>query len=296
MANSARVEAQAKINLFLRILSREETGYHQLDTLFQRIALGDTVTVSTGVSGRTLDVEGADAEKMGPVEKNLAWRAALAFADAAGGPANFKIEIVKRIPVGGGLGGGSADAAAVLRALNALAEKPLDEKTLAGIAFALGSDVPYLLSTHALAFGSGRGEKLFALGALPAHDLLLAIPPFGVSAADAYGWFDAQKSAHVSGTRATLPLGKKLEWRAIAALAANDLEAVVGAHHSEIGLLRDALKARGAMLAQMSGSGSTVYGVFETGKISGAATAIERIGARAVQTSTVEQVSAVELT
>ena len=288
---TARVQAQAKINLFLRIVSREENGYHQLETLFQRIALADSVTVHVGGMGRTLDVRGDDC---GPVEKNLAWRAAIAYTDAAVSPANFAIEIEKRIPVGGGLGGGSADAAAVLRALNSLAAKPLDEKTLASIAFSLGADVPYLLSTHAIAFGGGRGEKLFGLGALPPHDLLLAIPPFGVSSADAFGWFDAQKSVGHSGTRATLPLGRKLEWRAIAALAVNDLEDVVAAHHPEIATLRDTLKSRGAMIAQMSGSGSAAFGVFETGKISGAAAAIEKLGARAIQSSTTETVSAVE--
>ena len=194
-SRTARVEAQAKINLFLRILSREPSGYHQLETLFQRIALADSVTVRTGGSGRSLDCRGADT---GPVEENLAWRAAMAFADAGGGPANFQIEIEKRIPVGGGLGGGSADAAAVLRALNALAERPLDDTALTAIAFSLGADVPYLVSTHALALGSGRGEKLFPLGALPARDVLLAVPPFGVSSADAFGWYDAQKASRHS--------------------------------------------------------------------------------------------------
>ena len=289
---TARVEAQGKINLFLRILSREESGYHQLETLFQRIALADTVRVSTGVSGRALDVSGAD---VGPVEKNLAWRAALAFAGAAGGPAHFEIEIKKRIPVGGGLGGGSADAAAVLRALNALAEKPLDETSLAAIAFSLGADVPYLLSTHALALGSGRGERIVPLASLPPRDVLLAMPPFGVSSTEAFGWFAAKRASRHSATRATLPAGGKLEWRALAALAANDLDGVVVAHHPEVGLLRDELKSRGAMIAQMSGSGSTVFGVFESGKVRGSHAAIARMGARAIQTATVEGVASVEL-
>src|SRR5579864_259804 len=95
-SRTARVEAQAKINLFLRILSREPSGYHQLETLFQRIALADSVVVRTGGTGRSLDCRGADA---GPVEKNLAWRAAVAFAEISGGPANLQIEIEKRIPI-----------------------------------------------------------------------------------------------------------------------------------------------------------------------------------------------------
>jgi len=294
-ARTARVEAQAKLNLFLRILSREPSGYHQLETLFQRIALADSVTVATGGAGRSLDCTGADT---GPVEKNLAWRAAVAFAAAAVGPTNFQIEIVKRIPVGGGLGGGSADAAAVLRALNALAEKPLAAATLAAIAFSIGADVPYLLSTHALALGSGRGERLFPLEALPARQVLLAVPPFGVSSADAFGWFAEQKASRHSGTRATLPVGRKLEWKMIAALAANDLEGVVTSHHPEIGALHDALRKSGALLAQITGSGSTVFGVFDgTGAtVTSVVGEIQRAGARLITTSTVETVAVVELT
>lgn len=286
-SRSARVEAQAKINLFLRILSREPSGYHQLETLFQRIALADSVVVRTGGSGRSLDCRGADT---GPVEKNLAWRAAVAFAAAAGGPANFEIEIEKRIPVGGGLGGGSADAAAVLRALNALAECPLDDNALTAIAFSLGADVPYLVSTHALALGSGRGEKLFPFGALPARNVLLAVPKFGVSSADAFGWYDAQKASRHSGTRATLPVGRKLEWRTVAALAANDLESVVAEHHREIAALRDSLRRSGAVVAQMSGSGSVVFGVFDS-----VVPAITVAGARVIETTSLEQVAPVEL-
>ncbi|MFI5243815.1 MAG: 4-(cytidine 5'-diphospho)-2-C-methyl-D-erythritol kinase [Gemmatimonadales bacterium] len=284
---TARIEAQAKLNLFLRILSREPGGYHQLETLFQRIALADSVTVRTGGKGRSLDCTGADA---GPVEENLAWRAAIAFGAAAGGPANFHIEIEKRVPVGGGLGGGSADAAAVLRALNVLAETPLDGHALAAIAFSLGADVPYLLSTHALALGSGRGERLLPLEPLPAREVVLAVPPFGVSSADAFRWFDEQKASRHSGPRATLAAGRTFEWRTIAALAANDLEGAVVAHHPDIGVLHDSLRKSGALFAQMSGSGSTVFGVFESG-----IGAVEVPGARIIRTRTVERVASVQL-
>ena len=124
---SARVTAQAKVNLALRILAREGSGYHQLETVFCRVDLGDRVTVRTGMRGRSLDCAGArmPAEGLGPVERNLAWRAAVAFAEAAGWPSGFAIELEKEVPTGGGLGGGSADAGAVRRALNAVAPAPL---------------------------------------------------------------------------------------------------------------------------------------------------------------------------
>ena len=289
---TARVEAQAKINLFLRILSQEPSGYHQLETLFQRIALADSVVVRTGGGHRSLDCRGAD---VGPVEKNLAWRAAVAFAEASGGPTGFQIEIEKRIPVGGGLGGGSTDAAAVLRALNALSERPLDDAALAAIAFSLGADVPYLLSAHALALGSGRGEKLFPLEALPARQVLLAIPPFGVSSGDAFHWYAEQKASRHSGTRATLSVGRKLEWRSIAALAANDLEGAVGARHPELAVLRDELRKSGALLAQMTGSGSTVFGVFDAMGAAVPLGDLQRAGVRVIATATLEDVAPVEL-
>ncbi|MFI5245831.1 MAG: 4-(cytidine 5'-diphospho)-2-C-methyl-D-erythritol kinase [Gemmatimonadales bacterium] len=286
-----RVEAQAKLNLFLRILSREASGYHQLETLFQRIALADSVTVTSGGAGRTLDCRGANT---GPVERNLAWRAALAFADAAGGPAAFRIEIEKRIPVGGGLGGGSADAAAVLRAMNALAPTPLDDRTLSNIAFSLGADVPYLLSTHALAIGWGRGERLHPLEAMPSRDVLLAIPPFGISSADAFRWYAEEHALRRPGTRSPLPPARTTEWKTIASLAANDLEGVVIAHHAEIAALRDALRRSGAFLARMSGSGSTVFGVFDVAAAGHAFPELDALGARVIRTSTVERVLPVE--
>lgn len=289
---TARVEAQAKLNLFLRVLSREADGYHRLETLFQRIALADSVVVRAGVAGRSLDCRGAD---VGPVERNLAWRAAVAFAEAAGGPAAFAIEIEKRIPVGGGLGGGSADAAAVLRALDALSASPLDAAALAAIAGSLGADVPYLLSAHALAIGTGRGERLVPLAPLPSREVVLAVPPFGVSSADAFGWYDARKAARRSGTRATLPAGRAPGWKVVAALAANDLEGVVNEHHPGIGALHDALLRGGAMLAQMSGSGSTVFGAFAGAIPPATIGALETLGARAIRTCTVERVAPVEL-
>jgi 4-diphosphocytidyl-2-C-methyl-D-erythritol kinase len=290
---TVRVEAQAKLNLFLRVLSREPSGYHQLETLFQRIALADSVTEHTGGAGRSLDSRGAD---VGPVERNLAWRAALAFADAAGGPSAFRIEVEKRIPVGGGLGGGSADAAAVLRALNALSERPLDHSALASIAFSLGADVPYLLSTHALAIGSGHGEQLHPLEPLPSCDVLLAVPSFGVSSEDAFRWYAEEHAARRPGTRATLPVGPMPQWKTIASLAANDLEGAVIAHHAEIGALRDALRRGGAFLVQMSGSGSTVFGVFEMPLGGRSFPELDTLGGRAIHTKTLEQVASVELT
>lgn len=261
-ATAASVEAQAKLNLFLRILAREEGGHHQLDTLFVRIDLSDSVRVSTDTATRTLDCHGAD---VGPAERNLAWRAAEAFAARAGWPTGFHIEIEKRIPVGGGLGGGSADAGGVLRALNALAPEPLAPADLATVAFGLGADIPFLTTDAPLALGWGRGERLLALRSLPAREVILCLPPFGVDTASAYGWLAEDRARQKGQPRAprALSVDDLDRWDAVSRLAVNDLETVVEARHPDVARCREALEVAGARIARMSGSGSTAFGVFD---------------------------------
>lgn len=262
-ATAARTIAQAKINLFLHVLAREGSGYHTLETLFQRIDLGDDVVVRTGVTGRSLDCRGAD---VGPVERNLAWRAAEAFAAETGWPAGFAIEIEKRIPVGGGLGGGSADAGAVLRLLNALAPSPLPTTRLLRIAIGLGADVPFLACDAVRALAWGRGERLLALPPLAPRDLTLLVPDVSVSTADAFRWLAEARDGH--GPRARqLDLAALGDWSSIAALASNDFEGPVVARLPAVSLPA-ALRtpAPGAegddvpqVVARMTGSGSTWY-------------------------------------
>ena len=186
MTASAHVAAQAKVNLFLDVLERDPTGYHSLETAFLRIDLADDVTVRAA-PGRTLDVSGPalSAAGLGPTEKNLAYRAAVAYADATGWPSGFAIELVKRIPAGAGLGGGSADAGAVLRTLDALSPNPLGAR-LPEIGAALGADVPFMTIEEPMALGSGRGDRLKPIPALEPRAIVLAVSPFAISTADAY--------------------------------------------------------------------------------------------------------------
>lgn len=260
---SARVVAQAKVNLFLRILAREASGWHQIETLFCRLALGDLVTVRDGGGGRSLDVAGEALPPagLGPVERNLAWRAAVAFAEAARWPGGFAIEIDKRIPVGGGLGGGSADAGAVLRALNALAPSPLAAEALQVIAASLGADVPFLTQESSpLALGWGRGERLLPLPPLPSRPCRLFVFPFGVPTAEAYGWLATEGG--VPPAAGTLSLDALGSWPAVEALLHNDFEVVVRPRYPAIDRV---LGARGlphpggrTWPLLMSGSGATV--------------------------------------
>jgi len=259
-ASAASLEAQAKINLSLRILAREAGGYHQLETLFARIDLADSVRVATDTQQRELACTGAD---VGPPEKNLAFRAAEAFMAEANWPRGFQITIEKRIPVGGGLGGGSADAGAVLRILNALAPQALGDAALATLAFRLGADVPFLTTDAPLALAWGRGERLLALNSLPAREVVLCLPPFGVETAAAFQWIAATREAEPLRAPAPIRAADLDRWDGVARLAHNDFETPVIHRHPEIATCLEALVAGGARIARMSGSGSTVFGIFE---------------------------------
>ena len=259
MSTAARVIAHAKLNLLLHVFDRRPDGYHDLATWFIRLALGDDVVVRLRPTGRTVVCRGAD---VGPPERNLALRAAEVYADTAGWPTGFAIEVDKRIPVGGGLGGGSADAAAVLRALDALAPEPLGDARLARLGARLGSDVPYLVSPDAAAFATGRGESLLAMPSFGEAPVALVCPPFGVATAEAYAWLDADRDAAGWQPQPT-GYGNVKAWTSFPRDVPNDLEPPVSRRHPEIARYIQALRDAGAKSAGMSGSGSTVFGVFD---------------------------------
>ena len=263
-AREATVAAQAKLNLFLRILDREESGYHQIETLFCRIALADLVTVRALPSGRAVECHGRfmPALGLGPSDKNLAWRAAVAYAEATGFPSGFQITIDKRIPVGAGLGGGSADAGAVLRALNALNPHPLAPSDLMPIAGSLGADVPFLTREDALALAWGHGDRMAVLPALPPSAVWLLVPDESINTAEAYRWLD--EAAKPPGP-SLIPRADLGTWDGVAAVAINDFEEVVGDRVPRIARLLERLRTPElkALLGPaasivMSGSGSTI--------------------------------------
>jgi 4-diphosphocytidyl-2-C-methyl-D-erythritol kinase len=262
MTSSARVVAQAKVNLVLRVLAREAGGYHSIETVFLRLDLGDDVEVRIAASGRSLTCTGPAMPEagLGPVEKNLAYRAAALYQEASGWPAGFAIEIGKRIPVGAGLGGGSADAGAVLRCLDALAPRPLG-RHLVEIAAALGADVPFMTLDSPMALAWSRGERLHPVRRLEPRPVVVLKPRFSIATANAYEWLSADRGAYA-------PIGAVIEpddlatWEAVRTIATNDFHAVVGNRHPEILEIADDLASRGAFLSMLSGSGSAVFGVF----------------------------------
>ena len=301
-ASVARTLAQAKVNLFLHVLAREASGYHQLETLFCRLDLGDDVVVRTNGRGRSLDCTGEviPPNGLGPVEWNLAWRAATAYADATGWPNDFAIEIEKRIPVGGGLGGGSSNAGAVLRCLNALAPAPLHERDLLAIATPLGADVPFLTSESSLAVAWGRGERMLSIEALPPRAVTLICFPFGVSTRDAYTWLDEARD-----TDAPIPnviqQSELTGWPAIAAIAHNDFSKVVVPKVQDISTAVASLTSAAPgcgehTIVLLAGSGATVFMVADAPD-SSASNRLTMSGVqhRAVHTRTATRVVDVEV-
>ena len=263
-ANAITVNANAKVNLILRVLEREASGYHQIETLFQRLALADTVTVRPTDAARTLDLafDGLAAASLGPQEKNLAWRAAAAYRDATGWPNGWAIELTKRIPAGAGLGGGSSDAAAVLRALEQLAPRKLGAAKLRAIAASLGADVAFFVSDASLAIGRGRGDDLRVLPALPVADVAIAVPSFAISTAEAYADLDAARDKPSSAMISDHDDFRS--WAAIAKRQTNDFERSAFARHPELSVVRRQFEQSGALISRLSGSGSTVFGLWET--------------------------------
>jgi 4-diphosphocytidyl-2-C-methyl-D-erythritol kinase len=300
-----QVRAHAKINLTLHVRGTRDDGYHDLETVFQSLALHDVLTcrLRPGPFSIRCDDPGVPAD-----ERNLIWRAAQRLWERLGRRGSVRgveIELGKQIPMQAGLGGGSADAAAALLALSRMwaAERRVD---LAAVAARTGADVPYFLM-GGTALGLSRGDDLYPLPDLPPYHVVLGLPAFGVSTVDAFGWFDrdggsevprqtAEQSSLALGGSSLLAGGRRVAatgipaWPGRPLYVANDLEAPVVARHPEIGALCDTLVASGALAASMTGSGSAVFGLFESViPARRAARALAGIGAMALVTRTVDR-------
>jgi 4-diphosphocytidyl-2-C-methyl-D-erythritol kinase len=255
-----RVAAHAKINLFLRILARESSGYHQIETAFALLDLADELEVRRLDSGVTLEVEGPD---LGPVEENLAVRAARAVLDATGNRFGVALRLTKRIPVRAGLGGGSSDAAAALHAVNAIAGNAVPRHELLNIAARLGADVAFCASGAPLALAWGRGERLFRLPAPPAAPALIAVPPVAVATPDAYRWWDEANPTPVPRGPVVLDAEAFVTWGSIGRLGGNDFESTVFAKHPPLRALYERLAGTGPAWVRLCGSGSAVAAVYK---------------------------------
>lgn len=250
-------QAPAKINLCLHVLGRRQDGYHELAMAMQRVSLCDDVFIGVGGSG-PVSVRCADLV-LSDGEDNIAARAARMLLDHAGLDCAVDIEIVKRIPVAAGLGGGSSDAATVLMGLNEMLDVGLSSADLRVLGAQLGADVPFFIYGEA-AWATGTGVSLQPLPPLPAAVYLLVNPGFGVSTASVYQSLELTKG----GRLANLPRFSVTTMSDLCAALHNDLESVVIDRNPEILDVKRALVAGGALSALMSGSGATVFGVFES--------------------------------
>ena len=264
MKDVVTLEAAAKVNLLLRILSRESDGYHGLETLFCRLTLCDALTARrTEEPGVRLTVHGSSP---GPAAENLAVRAAELALAGLRKPLGVHLELTKRIPIGAGLGGGSADAAATLAAVNELAGNAIPRAELLHLAAQLGADVPFCLSGAALALGWGHGERLLGLPALPVAPVLLVTPADSVRTADAYQWFDQARTGSYRRGTLLLDLSSISSWSDVARMAGNDFESVIFGKLPAVRSAFEALARTGPLLCRMSGSGSTLFAIYRNAR------------------------------
>lgn len=257
----------AKINWSLRVGRRHDDGYHDVRTILQSIDLSDTMEFKSTSGPFELISKSTEV----PADAtNLVWRAARALwhaLDRAGDPKNVRIRLTKAIPVGAGLGGGSADAAAALVGLNRMWNGGLSRPELIRIGADLGADVPFFL-TGGTGLGLGLGDEVYPLADIKRVGLVLLKPSFSVRTADAYGWFDADGDVP-SVPASTTELGPG--WGSGPLEIANDLQGPVARRHPLINEAIDACRRAGAVTAAMTGSGSAVFGVFSMDQRSRAA-------------------------
>jgi 4-diphosphocytidyl-2-C-methyl-D-erythritol kinase len=260
-----RVEARAhaKINLLLRILTRESNGYHQIETVFQLLELADEIDVTRSAAGITLDVQGPD---LGPVADNLAVRAAQLVLDATGRKFGVAIALTKHIPVRAGLGGGSSNAAAVLHAVNALAGHAVPRHELEHLGTRLGADVAFFASGATTALAWGRGERLFRLAAPPEAPVLVAVPAVRVATPDAYRWWDEMHPEPATRGPVVLDAEALGTWGSIGRLGGNDFEVPVFSRHPTLREIFEQLAATGPLWVRLCGSGAAVAAVYRTAR------------------------------
>jgi 4-diphosphocytidyl-2-C-methyl-D-erythritol kinase len=260
-ASSVRVRSLAKVNLDLRVLDKRPDGYHHLRTVFQTVSLADSIEIDYR-RGRTK----IDINSNLNIPDNLIVKAADSILEATGSTGRIGFVLKKRIPLGGGLGGGSSNAATVLLALPVLLRRRLSMEKLLELAASLGSDVSYFL-LGGTALGLGRGTELYPLPDLPSLAALLITPGIHVSTPDAYGALGRnyfQPSMSGSGPKDSETtvwwignIRSPADWG-----VENDFESVVFRQHPQLKSIKGKLLKLGARPALMSGSGSTIFGIF----------------------------------
>ncbi len=286
--NEITVDAFAKVNLALEVMGLREDGYHEVLMLMQQLVLKDRVTVRRlGGSERCVKIV-CEKEGVPLDETNLAWRAAMLMLDMAESLESVEVEIEKNIPMAAGLAGGSSDAAATIKAMNEVFELNLDEESLCNLAGGLGADVPFcVLGGTAVASGIGT-DLVSTVGFAPQeYYVLLCKPPVGVSTREVYKAFDAKVEEIRKQPRPDVPylvggivLGSPV--RLLKGRMVNDLEYITSTEVPDINDIKAVMLEEGAAHAMMTGSGPTVFGIFEEKE--GAVAAFKRLSQKYEET------------
>jgi len=263
MAESIRVRAAAKVNLHLRVYGRRTDGFHGLLSLFQAVSLSDTFVMRSLKESDAIEIDGQfDC----PASETTIYKAVEAYRRATGINTGIGLKIGKRIPAGAGLGGGSTDAAATLIGLQALLGGHMGASELAAAGASVGSDVPFFL-TAAAAIVSGRGESVRPIDARDDFSMVIAFPGFAVATAGAYDLLDRERpDDSVEEDPGAEELIAAYEGDIARWPFANSFEPFIGgSRRPEIPRAKAILLEAGAAFASMSGSGSSIFGVFESG-------------------------------
>lgn len=246
--------APAKVNLFLQVLGKRPDGYHELATLMQKIELSDRILFEAG--GRGIQIE-CPGSPLPADETNIAYKAAAVLFNHINDQPGIRITIEKRIPAAAGLGGGSSDAATVLKGLNELFGYNLNREELISLGEKIGADVPFFL-VDGTAWAFGKGERLETAENIPAMWLVLVNPGFEVSTKSVYEGL--KMGLTKGGLKFSIP--KFFSIQDIAQGLRNDLERVTLKRHPVLAQIKEHLVRCGAIGALMSGSGPTVFGIF----------------------------------
>jgi 4-diphosphocytidyl-2-C-methyl-D-erythritol kinase len=264
------LRARAKVNLHLRALGRRPDGYTEILTVFQTISLSDRLDIRPAESGIRVECDQPEIPS-GP--DNLAARAAELFLQRTGLPGGVEISIEKNIPAAAGLGGGSSDAAEVLKGMNALHGFPLDGYALSSMAADLGSDVPFFL-LGGTALGRGRGEILEPLPDQPPLPVVVVFPGRGVSTAEAYALLPGDLTGDGADISIIAEALRRKDLFSAGSYLLNDLEEAVFPVRPDIREIKDELLKSGARVAMMSGSGAACFGIYPTEKEAGGAASL----------------------
>lgn len=254
------VHAYAKINLTLEILRRLPSGYHEVKSVMQQTALHDTITLRDAHAGITIESANANVPFN---EHNTVWKAAALLKQHLGINRGVKFRLTKRIPIGGGMGGGSADGAAALLGLNRLWQLGLSQSEILALGAEIGMDVPFcILGGTALA--TGRGDVVQRLPSLPTFHIVIVNPGLPISTSQAYAGLDLELFTFADKSAQMLDAIARGDRDAIIANLHNDFERVIFDQYPAIGEIKRRLLDAGLPGALLSGSGASVFGIAET--------------------------------